>query len=86
MGLDPAAVTSRSNTELCNVEAILNDVTISPPARMALILAISCDWHEATQDSTGRFGAEREAARRKPLLWRVTAKRRAIAPASAKKP
>lgn len=82
MGLDSAKVITRSNSELCNLEIIVNDLSLSTPARMALVLAIACDWHGATQGSTGRHAAEREASKHSPTLWKVTEKRRKIAPAT----
>jgi hypothetical protein len=77
MGLDPAKVTSRSNSDMCTVERVLNDVTMSPAARMEFIYLLGKDWHRATEGSTERVRSVREMKRRYPIHARVLLAERA---------
>ena len=62
--MDPAKVTSRSNSDLTAIEMIGNNVNMSPEARMAAILDRALDWDAATKGCTGRIKADNEYARR----------------------
>lgn len=66
MGLDPAKVITRSNSDLCFVEHVLHDTSMSPSARMDLIALIGEQWHKATEGSTERFRTAKEIRRRFP--------------------
>lgn len=64
MALDPASVTSRSNSDLLAIEMIANNTSMSPEARMLAIHAVVGAWDLATQNSTGRHTAVREVHQR----------------------
>jgi hypothetical protein len=66
MGLDPAKVTTRSNSDLCTVERVLSDTSMSPAARMEFISLLGQQWDKATEGSTERFRTVREIRRRFP--------------------
>jgi hypothetical protein len=81
MALDPAQLTSRSNSDLCFINLVADDVTLSPEARMELIAQIGRDWGRATSGSTGRFKAKADALRKWPShahLWRNQRERRTV--------
>jgi hypothetical protein len=62
--MDPAKVTSRSNSELCNIAHILEQRHLSPEARVLLIWRIADDWHEDTRYGDGPgHPAQREVSR-----------------------
>lgn len=63
MALDPAAVTSRSNSDLLTIEMVADNVGLSTPERMTLILAITREWDAATHNSTERHRAARVTMR-----------------------
>ena len=71
MGLDPAKVTSRSNSDMCTVERVLTDTSMSPAARMEFIYLLGQQWHKATEGSTERFRTVREIRRRFPIHARI---------------
>jgi hypothetical protein len=66
MGLDPAKVTTRSNSDLCTVERVLTDTSMSPAARMEFIYLLGQQWDKATEGSTERFRTVVEVRRRFP--------------------
>lgn len=73
MTLDPAKLTTRSNSDLCFIDMVADDTSLSPEARMELIAQIARDWSRATSGSTGRHKAKRDALRKWPnheYLWR----------------
>lgn len=58
--MDTAKVASRSNSDLCAIELILNNRSMSAQARMEAICRRSQKWHRATEGSSGRGLAVRE--------------------------
>lgn len=65
MALDPAKVTSRSNSDMLTIEMIGNNTSMSPAARMTAIQAVVAAWDRATDGSTARYGAVREVHQRR---------------------
>jgi len=59
MALEPAAVTSRSNSDLLTIRAIAENVALTTPERMTLILEIAEEWSAATHNSTERHRADK---------------------------
>lgn len=68
MTLCPAQLTSRSNSDLCLIELIHGDVTLSPEARMELIAQVGRDWGRATSGCTARHRAKADGLRKWPSL------------------
>ena len=66
MTLDTAKLTTRSNSDLCFIDLIASDVTMSPEARMELIAAAGRDWDRATTGTPARHKARKAAARKWP--------------------
>lgn len=62
--IDSPGVTSRSNSDLCNVEMIKGNTSLSPTARMELIAGIVAGWDRATSGHPSRYGARKEVANR----------------------
>lgn len=55
MALDPASMTSRSNSDVLKVIDIATARQIDPDVRAEMILHVMRDWDRATVGSTGRF-------------------------------
>jgi hypothetical protein len=73
MVLDSAKLTTRSNSDLCFISMVADDVTLSPEARMELIAQIGRDWSRATSGCPARRKAKADALRKWPnheYLWR----------------
>lgn len=62
MSLEPAAVTSRANSDLCAADLLMARTDLPSPVRMALLERIVEEWRAATGGSTGRAAAHRQAA------------------------
>lgn len=62
--IDSPGVISRSNSDLCNIELIKGNTSLSPTARMELISGIVAGWDRATAGHPSRYGAKKEIANR----------------------
>lgn len=69
MPLCPAQVTSRANTQLLRASRILNDTTLSAPARLELLAVQTDEWRSNVSGTTGQHAAQREARRQAPRLF-----------------
>lgn len=62
--IDSPSVISRSNSDLCNIEMIKSNTSLSPIARMELIAGIVAGWDNATAGHPTRYKALGEIANR----------------------
>ena len=70
MALCSASVTARSNSDMLTIGMIAADTSIPSDVRMEMIARVASGWDAATQGSTGRYGAVRQADRRvERQLW-----------------